>query len=160
MKVKLSSSTGLLPVGNHKMKWREVRKLFGTTSHRRYLLERLHAVYIVLKKAGVTKIWLDGSFVTSKVRPNDYDLSYELTEDIFAELPSDPFKLEKADTLLRGRYAGDIKAEPMIGGATYHKDLFPNVVGHTHNGKPIEGAKKGIVVLTLADLPDNFNTCK
>lgn len=158
MTLMLNPATGLLPVGEHEMKWRKVCELFGTTIHRKYLLELLHSVCIVLREAGVAKIWLNGSFVTSKERPNDYDLSYVLTEEIFAKLPDDPFKQEKADTLIKGQYAGDIKAEPMSCGATYHQDLFPNVIGHSHNGKPIEGEKKGIIILILADLPDNFDT--
>lgn len=153
MAVQLDTNTGLLPVGEHQMDWRRVCELFGTTTHRQNLLELMLEACIILRDAGVPKIWLNGSFVTSKHRPGDYDLSYELNEEIFTSLPDDPFKQKDADRIIRARFAGDIKAEPMHDGATYHEDLFPNVVGHNHQGQAIHGVKKGIVVLPLSTLP-------
>lgn len=156
MKVSLNPETGLLPPGEHNMTLEQIDHLFGHTSHRRYLLEMLHKVCLILKTAGVPQIWINGSFVTSKHRPGDYDICYEITEDIFKALPDYPFKQERADTLIRGEFGGDVKAEPMDCGALYRRDLFPNVVGHVHNGKLIQGVKKGIVVLELARLPDHI----
>jgi len=157
MKLKLDPSTGLLPVGEHELKWKEICDLFGTTTHRNNLLELLHKVCTILKDAGVSRIWLNGSFVTSKERPGDYDLSYEIDEEIFNNLPENPFKMSNADTLLRGRFGGDIRSEPMHPGELYRRDLFPNVIGHTHNGVIIENVKKGIVVLNLVDFPEKFH---
>lgn len=154
MTLRLNTETGLLPAGEHNMNWTQVCELFGGTNHRDYLLKCLYRICCILKQAGVPHIWLDGSFVTSKDRPNDYDMSYTLTKEIFARLPDDPFKLTDADRIIRARFSGDIRAEPMRGGALYHRDLFPNVVGHFHNGQPIEDVEKGIVVLVLDSLPD------
>lgn len=156
MAVELDPSTGPLPVGEHEQSWKDVCDLFGFTSHRAYLLGLLHKVCIILRNAGVQHIWLNGSFVTSKKRPGDYDISYELTEEVFDRLPDDPFKLVNADTKLTGMFGGDIRAEPMPGGGLYHKDLFPNVFGHMHKGESVEGVKKGIVKLILETVPDEL----
>lgn len=157
MNVRLNPKTGLLPEGVHDLSWTDIAVLFGTSVHRRNLLKYFHEVCSILKKAGVDKVWLNGSFVTSKSRPSDYDCSYELTQRIFDALPTDPFKLKNADTIIRARFNGDVKAEPMPDGYIYHSDLFPNVIGHTHRGVAIENTRKGIVVLHLSNLPATFS---
>jgi hypothetical protein len=64
---------GNLPPGIHKATLAEVQKRFGWTPYRRELLKGLRRVLRQLVQAGCVCFYLDGSFVTSKVIPGDYD---------------------------------------------------------------------------------------
>ena len=64
---------GLLPPGIHLAEWDAVYSTFGTTRHRRRLLDGFRRAINALKKAGCKKVYLDGSFVTGKVTPGDFD---------------------------------------------------------------------------------------
>lgn len=73
---------GNLPPGIHKATWEEIETKFGNTVHRKKLLEGLKLGIKALKVVGCSKIYLDGSFITNKPRPNDYDVCYYPTFDL------------------------------------------------------------------------------
>lgn len=64
---------GNLPPGIHKAGWAEIEARFGATPWRRSLLLGLRDALERLRSAGVGTVYLDGSFVTSKVAPADFD---------------------------------------------------------------------------------------
>lgn len=64
---------GRLPAGVHLASWDEVRKRFGGTAWRERLLRGLREALLSLKNAGCTLAYVDGSFVTEKVEPGDFD---------------------------------------------------------------------------------------
>lgn len=64
---------GNLPPGIHWASFEEVGERFGTSEKRRFLLEGLHSALLALQKAGCETVYLNGSFVTSKENPADYD---------------------------------------------------------------------------------------
>ena len=68
---------GHLPPGIHWATWDELKERYGTNSWRQRLLTGLGAVLENLKAAGCRTIYVDGSFVTSKELPNDYDACWE-----------------------------------------------------------------------------------
>lgn len=68
---------GQLPQGIHWATWAEIQARFGTTGHRRGLLRGLRRAIENLKAAGVPVLYLDGSFVTSKKIPGDFDACWE-----------------------------------------------------------------------------------
>ena len=67
---------GNLPPGTHEANWSEIEKRYGYTTHRRKLLEGLHRGIRDLQSCGCKLIYLDGSFVTSKPVPGDFDVCY------------------------------------------------------------------------------------
>ncbi len=69
---------GLLPKGIHWALWEEIEKRFGTNSHRRHLLRGFERAVDALSLAGCRALYLDGSFVTVKPTPNDYDACWEI----------------------------------------------------------------------------------
>jgi hypothetical protein len=69
--------TGLLPPGVHAATWNEFIKRFGFTPHRRRLLAGLKTAIKELRKAGCQRIYVDGSFVTSKEIPGDFDACWD-----------------------------------------------------------------------------------
>src|ERR1044072_1136250 len=70
---------GLLPEGTHEASWREIEVRFGQTPYRRALLTGLKSALGVLRAAGCHLVYLDGSFVTAKDMPNDYDCCWDVT---------------------------------------------------------------------------------
>ena len=65
--------SGLLPPGIHWATWAEVEERFATTEWRRTLFDGVRRAAESLKEAGCTTLYLDGSFVTSKIHSGDFD---------------------------------------------------------------------------------------
>ena len=70
--------TGHLPPGIHDATWPEVLARYGFNEHRLLLLAGLKAALDGLRRAGCGRVYLDGSFVTAKPMPNDYDACWEM----------------------------------------------------------------------------------
>jgi hypothetical protein len=51
---------------------------FGFSARRQELLSGLHRALTALKAAGCTAVYLDGSFVTAKRHPGDYDACWDI----------------------------------------------------------------------------------
>jgi hypothetical protein len=62
---------GLLPPGVHETDLEELKEKMGWSRKRRELLEGLEEVLELMASCGVVRVYLDGSFVTDKDRPND-----------------------------------------------------------------------------------------
>ena len=69
---------GNLPKGIHSATLEELIDKFGYNPKRAWLLDGLHLLINNLNKAGCTLIYMDGSFVTNKEIPGDYDLCWSL----------------------------------------------------------------------------------
>lgn len=69
---------GKLPNGIHWAEWTEVVDKFGLTAHRKRLLMGLKMALEQLKAAGCSTFYLDGSFVTAKEHPEDYDACWDV----------------------------------------------------------------------------------
>ena len=68
---------GLLPPGIHWTNWEDFSRKFGGNPWRQKLLSGLRAALENLKEAGCLTVYINGSFVTNKVLPNDYDACWE-----------------------------------------------------------------------------------
>lgn len=128
----------LLP-GKHVATFAEVKTHFGTNSRRLWLLEGLNKLLIELKRAGCTEVWLDGSFVTKKELPGDYDVCYQI-RGVSPDL-MDPLIFSQNRDERKKKYRGDI---------------FPNTI-EDGSGKPFDeffqedrdGNQKGIILIKL-----------
>jgi hypothetical protein len=138
---------GNLPPGVHEATWQEFSDHFGTTPYRRRLLAGLKAALEALRAAGCRRVYINGSFVTAKRRPNDYDRCW----DIEGVNPDrlDPVLL----TFDRGRAAQKAK---------YQGELFPAQFREGGSGTTFleffqidkeTGDAKGIIVVELRELP-------
>ena len=103
---------GLLPPGVHETDLEELREKMGWSRKRQRLLEGLEEALELMAPCGVVRVYLDGSFVTDKDRPNDIDGCYDLVvDDVTAEdlgrlAPIFPPNLSNGSLLL-----ADIKVE-------------------------------------------------
>ena len=73
----LDIATGCLPPGIHEATWGELTQAFGTSEQRRLLLDGLRKAADALQGAGCKRLYVDGSFVTNKPAPNDFDGCWE-----------------------------------------------------------------------------------
>jgi hypothetical protein len=70
-------ASGNLPPGVHEATWGEILVRYGYTPHRLALLAGLKAALDALREAGCTRVYIDGSFVTTKLDPADFDGCWE-----------------------------------------------------------------------------------
>jgi hypothetical protein len=70
-------TTGNLPSGEHLATWQELVDRFGHTAWRRRLLAGLFEALRLLKAAGCGRAYIDGSFVTAKEEPGDFDACWD-----------------------------------------------------------------------------------
>jgi len=68
----------VLPPGVHIVKIKELEKFYITNSNRGHLFTGFNKAVTALLEAGCKTIFLDGSFVTSKPIPNDYDVCWDV----------------------------------------------------------------------------------
>jgi hypothetical protein len=69
-----STGGGTLPPGRHEATLEEIRRRFGAGSPvRTRLMKGLEAVLGMARKVGAILLYLDGSFVTDKKEPGDWD---------------------------------------------------------------------------------------
>jgi hypothetical protein len=64
---------GNLPPGEHHTSWSELYARYATSTHRIRLLDGLLEALKQLRTAGCETVWIDGSFITAKAQPDDYD---------------------------------------------------------------------------------------
>ena len=65
---------GLLPKGIHETTWELFSVHFGKSSRRRKgLIKKIEIVIKILKEVGCKELYIDGSFVTKRNRPEDFD---------------------------------------------------------------------------------------
>jgi len=141
------TDSGDLPPGIHSASWSEFEKRFGATSHRQRLLGGLLAALRALRDAGCGTAYIDGSFVTAKEVPGDYDGCWDISG-------VDPIKL---DPVLLSFDPGRA-----IQKAKYLGELFPAQTAEGGSGKTFldffqinkdSGEPKGLVAVDLRGLP-------
>jgi len=113
---------GNLPAGIHQLSWDEILQEYGYNFHRNKLLRGLNAALLQFKHAGCKIIYLDGSFVTTKKFPNDYDCCW-ITDGVDPNLLD--WILQKYDRI--GRKLQKIK---------YFGEFFPNNIIEKSTGSP------------------------
>ena len=74
--VDIGSSWRVLPAGIHNATLAEVEDCFATNEKRKQLFHGLKKACESLKAAGCSTIYLDGSYVTEKELPSDYDVCW------------------------------------------------------------------------------------
>jgi len=138
------TSEGLLPPGEHSASWEEVRSRFGWNERRRILLGGLSGALIPLRTAGCNRIFLDGSFVTNKDMPADYDVAWDLAGVDLSLLRSlEPlfFNFDNLRAAQKAKYHGEFfpSTQPADSSGTLFYEFFQI--------DKQSGSTKGIVVL-------------
>ena len=104
----------VLPPGVHDATLEETADKFAFNNRRAELFEGFRRAYISLREAGCNGVYLDGSYVTDKPYPGDYDVCWDPTG-------VDPSKL---DPVLLDFSEGRRRQKLSFGG-----ELFPSAPG-------------------------------
>jgi hypothetical protein len=136
----------VLPPGIHVATLEEVRTAFAINQRRRYLFEGLLMASFNLFAAGCLLIYLDGSYVTEKPMPGDYDACWDPQGVSRNDL--DPVFLD---------FSNNRKAQK----SKYRGEFFPSTLSNSSQQTFIEffqierftGARKGIISINLIGDP-------
>ena len=137
---------GYLPPGIHDAAWHTVAEHYGTNLRRSRLLEGLLEALQNLKQAGCRKIYLDGSFVTRKQHPGDFDAAWE-TPNVDPQLLN-PVLLEFSNRRQAQKQAFGGELFPADSPADEHGRTFLEYFQTDQESKP-----KGIIAIDLRTLP-------
>ncbi len=134
---------GNLPQGIHWAEWTEFKARFGINFSRRRLIQGLELAMTELKKAGCQTIYINGSFVTDKPIPNDFDACWEREGvDIDYLRENAPYLLRFFDSRMqKAKYKGEIyPSDQPVDEVIITLDFFQQ----DRNGHP-----KGIIAIDL-----------
>ena len=136
---------GNLPPGEHSAGWDDLVTRFGWNSWRLQLLGGLQAALVPLRTAGCQRLYVDGSFVTAKDMPGDYDAAW------------DPIGVDLNMLRLFEPVFFDFSNRRAAQKAKYRGEFFPSTAAADQFGTTFyeffqldkdTGLPKGIVVLT------------
>lgn len=137
---------GNLPPGIHFAKWSEFVARFAANEHRQRLVSGMEQALTILRSAGCNRVYVDGSFVTAKAAPGDYDIAWEPSGvDVVLLLRLDP---------VFGLFDNGRAAQK----AKYQGEFFPSSTAEALTGRTFldffqvdkeSGEAKGIVSLDL-----------
>lgn len=132
----------VLPPGIHDATLEEVAQVFGNTVRRRQLFKGLLAGCQALEAAGCTVVIIDGSYITDKPEPGDFDVCWEPAGVQDGKL--DPVLLDFADRRRRQkeRYGGEFFP------STAKADGTRNFTDYFQTDK--DGRKRGIIRVRLS----------
>ena len=143
-------SSGNLPPGIHDAMWGEVLARYGYTPHRLGLLAAIKAALDALRQAGCRRAHVNGSFVTAKEAPNDFDACWELAGVDFGLLDQIDATLldwRNRRAAQKARFGGELfiaegAADPW---GTPYLEFFQH--------DRMTGQPKGIIAIDLGGLP-------
>jgi len=138
---------GNLPPGIFPASWDEIVTRYATNTRRRELTDGLLDALRSLKYAGCRTAYLDGSFVTAKELPADFDACWEIAGVDADRLDRELLDFSNRRAAQKARYGGElfpaeIAAEPA--GTTF-LDYFQR---DRDTGQP-----KGMIAIDLEALP-------
>ncbi len=138
-------STGYLPPGVHYAPWQEIVASFGSNGHRARLIGGLLSALHNLVGAGCKSVVLDGSFVSQKELPEDYDAVWGIG-GVDANL-LDPVLLDfsRSRAAMKSKYLGELfPATAEAARGIHYLDFFMT---------DRSGVAKGVVAIDLGSLP-------
>jgi hypothetical protein len=141
------NAEGRLSDGVHPMTLAAVSAVFGWNRCRRELIAAMTAAFADLNALGCEVVWLDGSFVTDKPEPGDYDAVFEhRTMDLSAARLALPELFDRAPQrpAMKARFKGDLLPNVLEAAS---QQLF---IDFFQQDKERPGHTKGIVTINLA----------
>jgi len=104
----------VLPPGVHQAALAEVAAAFATNPWRRQLFDGLVAGSQKLHLAGCAMVYLDGSYVTGKPRPGDFDACWDPTGVELAKLDPVFLKFENGRAAQKAAFRGEFFPSSMM----------------------------------------------
>lgn len=142
------NDSGLLPAGIHWAIMDEIQQRYGQNPHRKRLLGGLERALNALRAAGCPTLYLNGSFITTKEYPPDYDACWESKGVELAAL--DPVFLDFTNrrAAQKAKYFGEFFPAHARADATSPFRTFLNFFQMDKE----TGNKKGIIAINIATI--------
>jgi hypothetical protein len=137
--------SGNLPAGIHNCSWDELAERFGRNAHRRQLLAGLRQAITTLKAAGCVTAYIDGSFITAKEFPADFDGCWDragVSRALLQQLDPTLLDFSNCRAAQKAKYRGEM----------FFADIAANSAGAVFLEffqRDRDGKHKGIVKLDL-----------
>jgi hypothetical protein len=145
--IPFDSTTGYLPPGVHPMAWSAFCAQFVVGAWRERLGRALYRALNNLRNAGCSQAIVDGSFVTSKLDPSDFDLAFD-PAGVNAALMDPVLRKHDDDRrAMKAKYFGDVVPWGWIACSATGL-LYQEFFQSDRSGNP-----KGVVLLKLDQLP-------
>jgi hypothetical protein len=147
MMLKDTTLSGILPQGFHEPEnWHELETVLGFSQHRRKLLAGLKQACYLLAEVGCTTVYLNGSFITNKELPNDFDACWDTIGINWDKLDPIFRKVTFPRTEQKDRFGRELFPAQAIADFKT-KETFLDFFQTDRDGNP-----KGIIKLDLAKL--------
>ena len=134
------NKNGTLNPGIHKMTWKEFYDFFSFSERRKELLNGLEKVLVIFREIEIPHFYIDGSFVTDKLEPEDWDSCFDCSipqmQDLLKTYPL--FDRKEQKKLYKGELFYALWEADEYG--TKYLDFFQQIRGNSI-------LKKGIVEL-------------
>lgn len=134
---------GNLPAGIHWATRKDLEVRFGWTPHRQKLLGGIGELILALQKAGCRLVYIDGSFVTAKEVPGDFDACWSVVGVDVDLIDPVLFEFDNERAAQKAKYFGDI----------FPAELPEGISGKTFleffQTDKVTGERKGIIVIRL-----------
>ena len=141
------TADGDLPPGIHPPSWQLFTERFGGTAYRDELLRGLKEALDALKRARCRTAYIDGSFVTAKKLPRDFDVCWDASGVDPALLDPIFLNFDRGRAAQKSRFRGEFfpAQMPEAGSGLTFLEFFQT---NKETGRP-----KGVVALGLETLP-------
>lgn len=140
--VDIGSPWNVLPPGIHKATMKEIKARYAISDHRKHLFLGLQEGVKALRYAGCRIVLLDGSFITEKPIPKDYDACWDSAGVDTTKLDPVFFDFSNNRKKQKERYYGEFfPTISGIKGVQSFSDFF-QIDKHT-------GKSKGIISISL-----------
>jgi len=106
--IPLFDEAGRLPPGIHPAEWDEFMARFGTNSHRKMLLAGLKRALDALRVANCSTVYIDGSFVTAKEFPGDFDACWNMEGVVAERLDPVLLNFDNLRAAQKAKYRGEL----------------------------------------------------
>lgn len=132
----------ILPPGEHIATFEEVKQTLAFNHHRLNLFNGLLSAASLLARSGCKYLYLDGSYVTEKELPGDFDACWSIDKVDFSNVDPIFLDLSNGTTAQKARFGGELfpNYTERSSGQLF-KDFFKNEK-HTNQ-------EKGIIVIDL-----------
>ena len=148
--IPLFDASGNLPPGVYQASWDEFLVRYGYNPHRLTLLAGLKAALDALRAVGCRRVYINGSFVSAKGMPGDYDGCWEVTGvdiGLLDQIAPVLLTFDRRRAAQKARFGGEmfpaeVAADPF---GTRFLEFFQR---DKNTGDP-----KGIVAIDLGGLP-------
>ena len=112
------STNGDLPPGMHFATWEELEDRLTFNPRRHRMLAGFRRACEELRKAGCRLVYLDGSFVTRKERPGDFDACWDVQNVDDARLDPVFWDFSRGRAAQKQRFLGELFPAQLPEGAT------------------------------------------